>query len=76
MLYNGTVSMTENGIPCQRWDSQIPHKHDPHMSPKDVDNNFCRNPDNSERPWCYTTNPKFRFEYCRVLKCDGKIFLH
>ena len=26
-LYAGTVSVTENGRPCQRWDSQAPHTH-------------------------------------------------
>ena len=25
--------------------------------------NFCRNPDNAKKPWCYTTG-KERWEYC------------
>ena len=26
--YQGTVSVTENGLVCQRWDQQTPQKHD------------------------------------------------
>lgn len=29
--------------------------------------NKCRNPDNAEgAPWCYTTNPKVRWQYCAI----------
>lgn len=29
--------------------------------------NKCRNPDNAEgAPWCYTTNPKVRWQYCAL----------
>ena len=32
--------------------------------------NYCRNPDNEpEGPWCYTTDPKTRWEYCDVKLC-------
>lgn len=34
--------------------------------------NFCRNPDNEARLWCYTTDPdrEHRFEYCNVPECE------
>ncbi|CAC5426857.1 PLG [Mytilus coruscus] len=33
--------------------------------------NFCRNPDNEPLgPWCYTTDPTKRWEYCNVSSCD------
>jgi len=28
------------------------------------DHNYCRNPDNEKSAWCYTTDPKKRWEYC------------
>ncbi|XP_066284166.1 uncharacterized protein [Branchiostoma lanceolatum] len=57
---------------CQRWDSQSPHPH-PHIPRAHPDagleENFCRNPDNKERPWCYTTDPALRWDYCNVMEC-------
>lgn len=69
--YTGTVSHTKTGKPCQRWDSQTPHKHDyNHLS---KDENYCRNTDGSAGPWCYTMDPDIRWELCDVPKC-GKHF--
>lgn len=34
-----------------------------------LDNNYCRNPDNERKPWCYTTDSQTRFEYCNVPRC-------
>ena len=32
--------------------------------------NYCRNPTNFGRgPWCYTTDPKKRWEYCDINLC-------
>eukprot|EP00058_Branchiostoma_floridae_P002766 XP_002588254.1 hypothetical protein BRAFLDRAFT_124705 [Branchiostoma floridae] len=57
---------------CQRWDSQSPHSH-PHTPQSHPDagleGNFCRNPDNKERPWCYTTDESQRWDYCEVMEC-------
>uniref|UniRef100_A0A3B4C1E6 Plasminogen n=1 Tax=Pygocentrus nattereri TaxID=42514 RepID=A0A3B4C1E6_PYGNA len=66
-LYRGTVAVTESGKTCQTWSSQSPQKHSrtPDNYPcKGLDENFCRNPDNERRPWCYTTDPQTRWEYC------------
>ncbi|CAH1791206.1 unnamed protein product [Owenia fusiformis] len=76
--YVGEVSRTVNGIPCQRWDSQSPHSHGIATVPDDslaAAENFCRNPDNeSGGPWCYTTDPNKRWEYCGVPLCTGEIW--
>ncbi|CAG0901581.1 unnamed protein product, partial [Cyprideis torosa] len=33
--------------------------------------NFCRNPGNDAGgPWCYTTDPQKRYEYCNIPFCD------
>merc|ERR1719167_580773 len=65
--YTGTLSRTKSGRTCQRWDSQSPHTH----SAKVFKHNYCRNPDNEPSVWCYTTDPKSRWEFCDVPMCDG-----
>ncbi|XP_064163579.1 muscle, skeletal receptor tyrosine-protein kinase [Anguilla rostrata] len=73
-FYQGTVNVTSSGFTCQRWSQQDPHLHE--LSPDIIPElrnaeNYCRNPGGgSERPWCYTTNPLVRREYCNVQKCD------
>ncbi|XP_033114169.1 uncharacterized protein LOC117114591 [Anneissia japonica] len=68
--YRGLVSITENGHVCQKWSSQSPHTHNYGPSNADDngigDHNLCRNPDNEDRPWCYTTDPDTRWDYCDV----------
>ncbi|KAK3521965.1 hypothetical protein QTP70_020451 [Hemibagrus guttatus] len=73
-FYQGNHNVTASGIPCQRWDQQDPH---PHRLSVDVipelknAENFCRNPGGeSDQPWCYSTNPSIRWEYCLVPKCE------
>lgn len=36
---------------------------------KHLDDNYCRNPDGSERPWCYTTDPQVEREFCDIPNC-------
>ncbi|RXM30055.1 Voltage-dependent calcium channel subunit alpha-2/delta-1, partial [Acipenser ruthenus] len=65
--YRGTVNTAPNGIRCQRWDSQYPHNHS--YTPQnykchDLRENYCRNPDGAELPWCFTTDPKVRVAFC------------
>ena len=78
--YRGNVNVTRSGRTCQSWKSQCPHRH--WRIPKDVaksqnDSNLCRNPDSSalDGPWCYTTDPNVRWEYCNVSRCPprGKV---
>ena len=76
--YTGTVSQTSKGKTCQRWDSQSPQKHKykknankfPDATLADAAN-YCRNPDGSSTgPWCYTTDPKKRWQYCDIPMCS------
>uniref|UniRef100_A0A671PLD0 receptor protein-tyrosine kinase n=1 Tax=Sinocyclocheilus anshuiensis TaxID=1608454 RepID=A0A671PLD0_9TELE len=67
-FYQGTHNMTASSIPCQRWNQQDPHQHrlsvDVIPELRNAEN-YCRNPGGeSDRPWCYTTNPNVRWEYC------------
>ncbi|XP_044279417.1 hepatocyte growth factor isoform X2 [Varanus komodoensis] len=72
--YRGTVNTIWSGTECQRWDSQTPHQHNitpENFKCKDLRENYCRNPDGAEAPWCFTTNPKIRIGYCsQIPKCD------
>ncbi|RMC12960.1 hypothetical protein DUI87_10487 [Hirundo rustica rustica] len=70
--YHGVVATTASGLECQRWDSQEPHSHGylPENFPeKDLKNNYCRNPDGEPRPWCFTTSPTKRWDYCDIPRC-------
>ncbi|NXR40586.1 PLMN protein, partial [Zosterops hypoxanthus] len=72
--YRGTISVTESGNTCQHWSSQSPHRHarTPENYPcQGLDENYCRNPDGEQRPWCYTTNTTARWEYCNIPSCDS-----
>lgn len=71
--YQGKVNITQEGIPCQRWDSQTPQEHnsppDVFMELKDAEN-FCRNAGGEEKkPWCFTTNPAVRWQHCNIPRC-------
>lgn len=37
---------------------------------KSLDDNYCRNPDASPVPWCYTTDPEVERENCDISKCS------
>jgi hypothetical protein len=58
--YRGTINVTSSGTTCQRWGS---------FPLTSADQNYCRNPDNDERAWRYTTNPSICFQYCNVPYC-------
>ncbi|KAM6470315.1 hepatocyte growth factor-like protein isoform 1-T1 [Liasis olivaceus] len=69
--YRGTVNVTTSGVPCQRWDSQTPHRHNFHPEKyecKDLRENYCRNPDGSEAPWCFTIMPHLLRAFCFQIK--------
>ncbi|KAG8522385.1 Apolipoprotein(a), partial [Galemys pyrenaicus] len=72
--YRGNVAVTRSGLTCQRWSNQTPHRHNrtPENFPcKDLDANYCRNPDGETSPWCFTTNSSVRWEYCEIPSCDS-----
>ena len=55
--------MTLSGLNCQRWNSNSPHY--PKYKPIITMHNNCSSPDGDDKPWCYTTNPNVRWEYCQ-----------
>ncbi|KAL7388719.1 hypothetical protein ABVT39_019576 [Epinephelus coioides] len=73
--YRGKISTTENGFTCQRWDSQQPHNHGyiPSALPeKYLEENYCRNPDGDPKPWCFTTSPSKRWDFCNIPRCTSE----
>ncbi|KAA0708338.1 Plasminogen [Triplophysa tibetana] len=70
--YRGKISITESGHICQRWDSQTARQfgYDISLLPqKNLEENYCRNPSESPRPWCFTTDPNKYFEFCSIPRC-------
>ncbi|XP_050391294.1 uncharacterized protein LOC126810336 [Patella vulgata] len=79
--YRGTLDHTIEGVTCQKWSSQYPHKHAtvPRFDNKDDrnglgDHNYCRNPkgNRKKRPWCYTAKRSTKWQYCDVGACSKK----
>jgi len=77
--YRGKVSVTSSGRQCQAWSAQSPNHHT--MSTINYPDaglgghSFCRNPDGSSAPWCFTMDfPNVRREECsvgpRATACD------
>ena len=76
--YRGYQNKTKSGKTCMNWNSQSPHEHvvtNERYPNKGIGNhNFCRNPDNENTIWCYTTDKDTRWEYCEPLE-ESKITL-
>lgn len=67
--YASTTAVTVSNRTCQRWNESSPHGHS-YTALLGDQQNYCRNPDREPNgPWCYTTDPKQRWEYCDIPKC-------
>jgi hypothetical protein len=67
--YRGYQTRTRKGHTCQAWNTDSPQKRDKKYTPQKhsiLKRNYCRNPiaKNAKTIWCYTTNPKVRWDYC------------
>ncbi|XP_022321438.2 uncharacterized protein LOC111123420 isoform X1 [Crassostrea virginica] len=68
--YFGSINTTASGRTCQRWDKKSPHSHS--IALYSAQENFCRNLDGERKPWCYTTDPNKRWEFCDIPPCDAQ----
>ncbi|KAG9346956.1 hypothetical protein JZ751_005883, partial [Albula glossodonta] len=76
--YRGTASVTLSGASCLPWNSDLLSDE---LHVDNVENAallglgehaFCRNPDEDERPWCYTMrDTEISWEYCDIPPCRG-----
>lgn len=65
--YRGTLSTTVNGRQCQDWSVQTPHEHEHDPNGLGLeDGPYCRNPNQHDDLWCYTTDAEKEWEYCDV----------
>jgi len=70
--YRGFQNKTASGNTCQAWNRNYPQNHrlftSKNRNTKGLGyHNYCRNPDGEPTIWCYTTNPRVRFERCLPL---------
>lgn len=75
--YRGKMAVTQSGLACQRWDSQLPHSHSrtPGNRPSaGLEENYCRNPDGESMAWCYY-RPKYQVGVlqCPILSCIKRL---
>jgi len=67
--YRGNLAKTVSGTTCRPWD-EAPTHNSPQKKPNaGLDSNFCRNPSEGERAWCYTSHYYSRWEYCDIKQC-------
>ncbi|KAJ8030095.1 Macrophage mannose receptor 1 [Holothuria leucospilota] len=71
--YRGSVSKTEGGTTCLFWDDVTNVDVNPKNYPfAGLDHNYCRNPTDEDKPWCYIT-PMGDTAPCDVHQCSGEI---
>ena len=64
---------TVSGRRCQHWDRDYPHRPNNNMRNRlgFTGHNFCAVADpNDSRPFCYTTDPYKRWDYCDCQPCN------
>ncbi|XP_039267956.2 macrophage mannose receptor 1-like isoform X2 [Styela clava] len=63
-FYKGNKNTTVSNKTCINW-----KEHTPNFG---LEGSFCRNPDHSPMPWCYTSDSKTPWEYCDIPRCEGR----
>lgn len=64
---------------CQGWAAPMGAgwgrgRHPCGPSARDLQENYCRNPDGSEAPWCFTARPTVRIAFCfHIRRCPDEL---
>ncbi|KAM7017922.1 phosphoinositide-3-kinase-interacting protein 1 [Tautogolabrus adspersus] len=72
--YRGEQHSSSSGLTCLNWTNST-RDYDVNMHPDSQtgvgDHNYCRNPDSSEKPWCYIAGPDgtIQRQLCAVELC-------
>uniref|UniRef100_A0A3P9H643 Thyroid adenoma-associated protein homolog n=1 Tax=Oryzias latipes TaxID=8090 RepID=A0A3P9H643_ORYLA len=72
--YRGKQQSSSSGLACLNW-INITRDYDAEIHPDSQtgagDHNYCRNPDASERPWCYVAGPDgtIQRQFCTIETC-------
>ncbi|XP_031165160.1 phosphoinositide-3-kinase-interacting protein 1 isoform X1 [Sander lucioperca] len=75
--YRGEQQSSSSGLTCLNW-TNTTRDYDVQLHPDSQtgvgDHNYCRNPDSSERPWCYITGPDgtVQKQFCAVNTCKDQ----
>nr|XP_046243356.1 phosphoinositide-3-kinase-interacting protein 1 [Scatophagus argus] len=72
--YRGEQQSSSSGLTCLNW-TNTTRDYDVNIHPDSQtgagDHNYCRNPDSSERPWCYIAGPDgtVQRQFCAIDTC-------
>nr|XP_020450048.1 phosphoinositide-3-kinase-interacting protein 1 [Monopterus albus] len=72
--YRGQQESSSSGLACLNW-TNTSRDYDVESHPDSQtgvgDHNFCRNPDSSEKPWCYIAGPDgtVQRQFCTIVTC-------
>ncbi|XP_029018176.1 phosphoinositide-3-kinase-interacting protein 1 [Betta splendens] len=75
--YRGEQRSASSGLICLNW-SNTTRDYDVKVHPDSQtgvgDHSYCRNPDSSERPWCYITGPDgtIQRQFCAIGPCKAE----
>ncbi|KAK2837267.1 hypothetical protein Q5P01_014479 [Channa striata] len=75
--YRGEQDNSSTGLMCLNW-TNTTRDYDVKLRPDSQtgvgDHNYCRNPDSSERPWCYIAGPDgtIQRQFCAIDTCKER----
>ncbi|XP_041362239.1 scavenger receptor cysteine-rich type 1 protein M130-like isoform X2 [Gigantopelta aegis] len=68
--YRGLMAVTMKGTPCLKWTNSV-SVHPTDYPDKGLGNhNYCRNPDDDAKPWCWVNHELLKFGYCAIPECS------